>query len=164
MAAWQFVIGIISGFLTAFLAEPIKTYFVNRSKRSKLKTALYREMVSVYDGLKFLVEAIVYKGIDIPIDDVIFSEFSCYEHAKSEPLTFYQLKEAPLINQFYKNISILRNKINNGITSEQSIELTSIIVYQTEKILTSEYFDKRLLARVSCQLFPNQRIKSQAKK
>ena len=45
-------IATISGFIIAFFAEPLKTYFQNRAKLKNLRIALYKEILYNYSSLK----------------------------------------------------------------------------------------------------------------
>ena len=51
---WEYLktlISIFTGFVTAFLAEPVKVYFTNRAKKDNMKKALYGEIISIYNSL-----------------------------------------------------------------------------------------------------------------
>ncbi len=51
MEFWQLLVGTISGFIIAFLAEPVKTFFENRNKKNRLRKSLYREICYLYEAL-----------------------------------------------------------------------------------------------------------------
>ena len=40
------IIATLSGFIIAFFAEPVKSYFQNRGQLHNLRVALYKEMVN----------------------------------------------------------------------------------------------------------------------
>ena len=58
MEFWQLLVGTISGFIIAFLAEPVKTFFENRNKKNRLRKSLYREICYLYEALYALIEEV----------------------------------------------------------------------------------------------------------
>lgn len=48
------IIATLSGFIIAFFAEPVKSYFANRAKLNNLRIALYKELLYNYSTLKDL--------------------------------------------------------------------------------------------------------------
>lgn len=105
---WQLLIGTISGFIIAFLAEPIKTFFTNRAKIQAIREAIYREIASNYLLLRSTKQQhsrpntpdthnLV--GIEYVISNL---HQECFQHIiKENPIDFYQLKEAPAISHIY---------------------------------------------------------------
>jgi hypothetical protein len=93
------IIATLSGFIIAFFAEPVKNYFANKAKLHNLRVALYKELSINYSILDTLAP-----------DDYSTFEWGgnypayalraeCYKHAlENEISTFYQMKEANLIN------------------------------------------------------------------
>jgi hypothetical protein len=115
---WQLLIGTISGFIIAFLAEPVKTYFTNKSKRANLRAALHAEMAQVYLRFANLAEKLE-KDTSIAdrIPDIAKknARFSCYEYTKEKELPiFYQLEEASAIDGLYTDWIL--------VTSEESLK------------------------------------------
>ena len=102
------VAGIISAFVVSFFAEPIKLHFANRHEVLLLRRALYVEMAFMYDRMASLSRADLSeysietfkKGLNIT------GRFEAYEYAKSRPLLFSQLKDAPSINAIYANLRV----------------------------------------------------------
>lgn len=97
----KILIGTISGFVIAFLAEPVKTHFETTARRKNLRRMLYHEIFENYSRLQ------VIRGTDAPPDD--FNELAssiikvdCYNYAISNELsTYYQLREASSFNTIY---------------------------------------------------------------
>jgi polyhydroxyalkanoate synthesis regulator phasin len=164
MEFWQLLIGTLSGFLVAFLAEPVKTYFANRSKKAVLKVALYSEMALLYNRLTQLSDSLD-KG-ELSADNLQWAvtemgRFDCYNYARSKAfLLFYQLKEAPAIDAFYGSSRLLLSehfdsKSKGWLTiPKQAKELLENLVKQgqiSEKLLlkcsditTRNLLEKRL--------------------
>src|SRR5262245_21877143 len=117
---WQLLIGTVSGFLIAFLAEPIKTYFTNRAKIDSLRIAIYREIAANYLLIHSLKER--YRGPKGMEDkagtggnfiiDNLHQE--CYKHIiKENPVEFYQLEESDTINLIYARTNALIDLITS---------------------------------------------------
>lgn len=96
----QIIIATLSGFIIAFFAEPVKTYFQNRAKLYNLRIALYKEIIFNYGCLLPLNEDSFKSDRDNIINHTLRTE--CYRHAIQNELTlFYQLSEAATINILY---------------------------------------------------------------
>ena len=98
------IIGMIAAFITAsvtaFLAEPVKTFFQNRAKLKNLRIALYKEMVHNYNILKsFVLDDF---SSEFPTGEYLARHAlrtECYKNAVQNELSFfYQLDEANLVN------------------------------------------------------------------
>jgi polyhydroxyalkanoate synthesis regulator phasin len=143
---------VILGFLAAFLAEPVKTHFANKSKKADLKIALYSEMALLYSRLTVLSDSLD-KG-ELSADDLKWAvtemgRFNCYNYARSEAfLLFYQLKEAPAIDTFYGSSLLL---LSEHFDSKSEGWLT--IPKQAKKLLEDlakqGQIDKKLLLECS---------------
>jgi len=104
------VIGTISAFLIAFFAEPIKTFFQNRSRRNHLQVALYSEIYNNYNVLGGFLK--IYGEIDIEQSKAYFKgsikhsiRSECYKYyVSSQSDLFYQLKEASQLNIIYATL------------------------------------------------------------
>src|SRR5437867_4254418 len=113
MEAWQLLIsavGINAGFIAGIFAEPVKIYFTNKSKKKLLRKSLYAELLVNYRGLcaisgaTYLLNHPQYKELF----DILFLT-SCYKHAKENASDiFYQIEEAPEIENIYINIQTLK--------------------------------------------------------
>lgn len=99
------LIGTISGFIIAFLAEPVKTYFQNRAKLRNLRIALYKELLNNYYALThFTVESL---SDFFPPEYMARHELrtECYKQTLQNDISlFYQLVEANATNVLYSQI------------------------------------------------------------
>ncbi len=108
------IIATISGFIIAFFAEPVKSYFQNKTKLRNLKVALYKELIYDYFALiNFSVET----DADFLIPGYIAPynlRTECYKQTLENELPlFYQLKEASLMNALYSEIGLILNVSND---------------------------------------------------
>lgn len=139
------VLGMIAAFITAsvtaFLAEPVKMYFQDRSSRKYLTLALYKELLHNY----FLLEHVLdYSEEDSGIsrDTMnILGEFNlrteCYRQAVSDQLQmFYRLEEAAEFNEVYSMLAL-------------AIQLPSMPGRESEDGTAEERTSSRLIARAS---------------
>ena len=111
---WQLLIGTLSGFVIAFLAEPVKTFFTNRAKIASLREAIYREIAANYLLLHSIKSS---KHIPGGNEAHVGSDSGyivknlhreCYDHIiKDNPIEFYQLEEAAAINIIYFKLSAI---------------------------------------------------------
>jgi hypothetical protein len=125
---WQLFISTISGFLIAFLAEPVKTFFTNRAKKASLRESIYREIAANYH----LLYSIKRKR-RIPPEHEQHSgtgagyilrnlHQECYGHVlKETPVEFYQLEEAADINLIYAKISSIIDFIGSAEEEEETV-------------------------------------------
>ncbi|MGA7192876.1 MAG: hypothetical protein WBW94_04530 [Anaerolineales bacterium] len=98
------IIGTLSGFIIAFLAEPVKIYFQNRSRKENIQSAIYGEMFHNYVTLKsFVAETNTAEDIEKFTKFFKYSvRTECYKFALSqETALFYQLTESTPINGMY---------------------------------------------------------------
>lgn len=108
--AWQLIVGTIAGFITAFLAEPVKVYFSGLAARRHLRAALYREMAHLYTGWKGLLELIdrgLVRPDQLSVNIPIVTHADCYLYAKSRPVEYFALREAAIIDAVYKNFLLV---------------------------------------------------------
>ena len=93
------LVSTLSGFIVAFLAEPVKTYVQNRAKLKNLRIALYKEMSINYAVLNTLAPD-DYSTFEWGGNNPAYAlRAECYKHAlENEISTFYQMQEANLIN------------------------------------------------------------------
>lgn len=145
------LIGTISGFIIAFFAEPVKRYFETKSKIQHLRVALYKEMIqnflmleSTLDDFRSNEKSNIMVGQPLMIDD-------CYKYVVSqEPALYYQLKEARLINMFYKLLNMLV-KIPEGGKEFRTVSAKDIIEGMVGLIqggLETGTLDKKLSQKV----------------
>jgi hypothetical protein len=101
------VIGMIVAFLTAFLAEPVKSYFQNRAKLHNLRNALYKELIYNYVALsQYIEQQRAGRGVDYGELTQHLIRTECYKNALQNELSlFYQLDEANRINLFHGSLT-----------------------------------------------------------
>jgi hypothetical protein len=100
--------GMILAFVVSFFAEPIKIHFANEHEKKLLTKAIYVEMAFMYARMASLslADASSYTIDTFKKGLLIVARFEVYEYAKSKPLVFAQLKEAPGINAIYASLRI----------------------------------------------------------
>ena len=119
------LIGTLSGFIIAFFAEPVKTYYQNMEKVHNLRVALYKELFLNYVSLEAWVldeekleskaktktrgktkaktESGNYRTEEYVAQYALRTD--CYKHALQNDLTlFYQLPEALAISILQGNL------------------------------------------------------------
>jgi hypothetical protein len=131
--AWELVVGTIAGFVIAFLAEPVKTYFIQRTNKKSLRKALYREMAHLYSGWKGLVALIDENKIhssqliqNLPI----VSRTDCYSYAKTRPVEYYALREAATIDALYHNFMLVGDQHLGGAEDRLQFARTALKVFE----------------------------------
>jgi len=162
-ANWEYLktlISVFAGFITAFLAEPIKVYFTNKAKRNNFRRSLYGEILGIYESFFTLLVSAEERGVQISFSKVVSANLDCYKFAKSDPVTFYQLKESSLINQVYKNIELLRQENESGIEFEKSLAVAKLIILQIESFLISQKIDRKIMVEYSTDLSIKNRVKN----
>lgn len=161
-ANWEYLktlISVFAGFITAFLAEPVKTYFTDKAKKRNLRRSLYGELLGIYNSLFTFLVSTEERGIHIPFSKVIDTNFDCYKFAKSDPALFYQLKEASIISQTYNNIALLKQEAESGIEIEKSISIVKLIVLQIESFLQYKKLNQRMAVEYCKGLPVENRVK-----
>jgi hypothetical protein len=156
------LIGTLSGFIIAFFAEPVKTYFQNSAKLEDLRIALYKELLINYLSLKNLVS----DGYSLSQWRTDFSEFTlrneCYKHAlENEISLFYQLNEANKINilqgNFISKIIESYSEVKNLSSDETKLarELTKNLIRNTTLFrnifllsINDKSFSRKILASI----------------
>jgi hypothetical protein len=116
--ATKIIIGTLSGFIIAFLAEPVKIYFQNVNKLSRLRKAFYKELHFNYllckkmankRGLKTPPTRGNLKGyIEMSIED---TKSQYYEQIiQSELDMFYQIEESTAIHNLHGSLKFLERR------------------------------------------------------
>jgi len=147
-ANWEYsktLMSVFAGFITAFLAEPVKVYFTNKAKKSNIRRALYGEILDIYNRFFTFLISTEERGTQISFSKVVDTNFDCYKFAKLDPALFYQLKEASLISQVYSNIELLKQENDSGIDFEKSVSITKLIVLQIESLFMSKMFNRKIM-------------------
>jgi hypothetical protein len=104
------ILAFIAAFLTAFLAEPVKTYVQNRQNIANLRLALYKELIYNYtylDGLRNSFDEAKKATMLMYLSGNFTFTTHCYEQAISSKVEmFYQLREASLFKSVYSLLSL----------------------------------------------------------
>ncbi|MCC6725845.1 MAG: hypothetical protein IT258_15150 [Saprospiraceae bacterium] len=103
------ILGPLLGFVFGFLAEPIKFFTSNFIKRKQFRNGLYREIINLYSKIQNETNSFNLEGHYL-LDYRRNLENNCtefYKFAKTEPLLYYGLKEATMIDAFYNNYFFL---------------------------------------------------------
>ena len=146
---WETLIGTISGFIIGFLAEPVKIFFNNRNEKNNLRSALYREMICNYNGLKNLLYMIKEKKVS---EDAFLPnyqnciKFDLYNYARSEKkiMSFYQLPEANEIDIINRNFALPSVEV---MSPQIRIEFAKTAIIVFEKKVSKSQLDKSLLEK-----------------
>jgi hypothetical protein len=150
----KIIIGTVSGFLIAFLAEPIKIYFQNASKKKSLRLALYSELINNFMNLRFFLG-----GLDRSSKDRVAEAYSklsklilkvdVYGFAISQELyLFYQLKEANLFAQTYAIASTIIGWIESGKREERILEEAIKYLLLTKAGIEEGDLNRRTIDRI----------------
>jgi hypothetical protein len=118
------VLGTLAGAALGLLAGPIRLWWQEKSERRALKRAIYLGMLSAYGSLHMEVQTFVkqarecdqylMRGDAKKLAEKIGESLpvSVYEKLQQDPVSFYQLDEAPAIDRFYRSLQIQRNTLN----------------------------------------------------
>ncbi|MBD1856458.1 MULTISPECIES: hypothetical protein [Leptolyngbya] len=158
---WKIIIAAVLGFITAVFTEPIKNHFSVKVKKKQIRIGLYKEITSIYEGLRLYLRASENNPQSVSILDILGSDFSCYEYAKKEPVIFYQLREATLINLIYQNITTLKQK-DDSIHPEKKIHLIKAVLDQIDFITSSSSFNGKLFRRLLKDLRITKKVRQKA--
>ena len=140
------ILGVIAGFITAFLAEPVKIYFQNRARFSNLRMGLYKEMCNNYVTCKSFLEGVQKERDALSKEDAEQKEkvtleghiwsiktglrTECYQQAiTTDVYLFYQLPEANLINFIHNAMSAILLSTNSEFTARHSVSLGDLITW-----------------------------------
>jgi len=99
----------VSGFIAACFVQALAQYWQERTQRRLLRRSLYRELVTIYVGLRGLLPRLEVEGIRREPNPANFPEFvkaDCFNTAKSSPL-FWRLKDTFGIVQAHTNFGFL---------------------------------------------------------
>ena len=128
----KILIGTISGFIIAFFAEPVKTFFQTISRRKNLRRMLYQEVFENYSRLKN-IEGDEGSGNVFKKVASSFVKMDRYKYAiTSEIAIYYQVREAVSFNMLYATIQNLLEidlspKMRNGLIKLYSIKLSKAV-------------------------------------
>jgi hypothetical protein len=154
----KILIGTLSGFLIAFLSEPIKLYFQNQINKNNLRKALYHEIFSNYYAFGAFVEHND-NGKKVPTVDIDVLQSASRHNIRTEYYKFattqnahlfYQLKEASWINLLYGLLSALIEwaeiKDNNKVKKPEA--LINSFMENVEDCLKGDIFSKKIMSQV----------------
>lgn len=136
------------GFVVAFIADPIKNIWIYLRKKKRLKDAIYKEIITIYDALNFQIEE-----IDSPkLHEILGSRFPVYSLLESEILVFHDMRESALIEKIYKSLfrCIDMSKSQENFDNQKMI---GFLKQQIELSLKSKEFDRRRVKRLSRVFF-----------
>jgi hypothetical protein len=173
-ATTQVIIATLSGFLVAFLAEPVKELIRHRNRLYSLKVALYKEILSNYECLTTVSTDELYaaSSLSVAVSPIVRNE--CYEYAIEREISlFYELDEAVVINGLQKEgfdtvldaYNLYRELLAKKLPKEEfSIESKQIVkwcmigasVYCTKfrgGVRAGKY-DKKLIKKLDKELYP----------
>jgi len=169
-AIFEFLAGGITsiiGVIVGYLLPAIDT----RRKEGRLRAALYKEIIAMYDGLDVIIAFMgETKRIDkdktglmqhmfsivLWLQDALLKDES-YKHAKLDPALFYGLKEATAIEDAYRKYDSIRSKALTAALERTPIEnqldalkgMCKDARESVERHLQTGGFDKELLSKVS---------------
>jgi hypothetical protein len=148
----QILIATLSGFIIAFMADPVKESILGFFKRRKIRLALYKEMMNNYYKLAIFEKNngdSSSKEEDNDIDAfaaLIYVEKEYYDYVKKNEITeFYLLKEASTITSIYRLIGELVDeepKFGNFLfpkVKEKDNTTTDPSKFKLRKLLMREY-------------------------
>jgi hypothetical protein len=149
----KIIIGTVSGFLIAFLAEPVKIYFQGASKKKSLRLALYSELINNFMSLHFF-----WSDLDRSSEDRVSEAYSklstlilkvdVYRFAISQELyLFYQLKEHSLFTQTHAIASTIKGWIDSGKEEERVVEEAIKYLLLTKAGIEEGDLDRRTIDR-----------------
>jgi hypothetical protein len=143
-------IGALGGFLAAFAAEPIKTYFSGLSEKRRLRNAIYREMGYSYYSWNQFFETL-YSGALTPLHVLSnvaeINHNDSYQFAKTQPFLFYALPEAAAIDTLYGNFRHL-----SGLSD---IDIEKLPAEERSTIIEEFAYEQIANARVAVRAFEN---------
>lgn len=146
-------ISVATGFLLAFIADPIKSSLEKRIKRERLRSALYAEIISIHSDLKLYIQLKQESKIQ-DIDSLLSFPCDVYQFARQDLLLFYELKESALISSLYRNVNIFSKKAQE-LNTVNSVELAKQILSFIETCLRKKGFKKKTLLRASKNSTPS---------
>lgn len=155
------IIATISGFIIAFLAEPVKDIIQHRTKLLNLKVALYKELWSNYATLD------VASRHEVPLTMFFYQpslRTECYKHALEHEISlFYQLEEATMMNSlqgdairriidfsdYVKSLPHEEFRERNSSLTEQFKSLAGIFLNLFTMAAQERVFDAKLLKKIT---------------
>jgi hypothetical protein len=148
------IIATISGFVIAFFAEPVKTWFQDRAKVNELRLALYNEILMNYEFLDNILNKIPSKDeiSNLPTFTVnYFVQIDCYKYAISQEIkTFYRLRESAYVSGVYKDLVALidiSEKNQNGVIGSTMQSLVGGYIDVVEGGIRSGNLDKEIASK-----------------
>ena len=161
----KIIIGTLSGFIIAFLAEPIKLFFQTEMRKNNLRKGLYYEIVNNYAALKNLFTNKDEVDEEFDADNIDTAakliRTECYRYVISqETYLFYQIKEAATINIIYSLLEMIFILANSKIDKDDFKSLVTFFRKANIKVdvktflnaiknsLDNKTLDKKLMKKI----------------
>lgn len=151
------IIGMIAAFITAsvtaFLAEPVKSYFVEKTKLQNIRLSLYKEIAQNSFFLNSLVKAYDDENIDLVLDWMMFENWvstKCYDGIVKQSVDdYYRLDDVIFIDTIYKWIKmlIIKSERSEEIFGEDSRDYAIHFVEDVSDGLKSGMLNKKIMLR-----------------
>ncbi len=155
VTAYVTVLGMIAAFVTAsvtaFLAEPLKEYFQNRTRLKNLRMALYKEIMHNYSWMDYDYDA----GTDefaLILGGGAVHGFrnECFRQALANSVElFYQLDEATDINIIYSVIGGTGSEFPHRNNLQSVVQTCRGYVSVVATKFVAEQMDKETLKQIA---------------
>ena len=127
------------------------------NKQSNMRKALYRELILLYATFISIQKIMDETPSAVEAAGSLLKTVStdAYRYAKSEPHTFYELKEALKIETLYTHLNILRNM--QPLLPESIIGIVEDFLQGVDAAFNDPDYDSQLflsIAREASQLYP----------
>lgn len=112
------IAAVLSGFITAFAAEPIKNLIQDLTERHRLRKVLYAEVSNMYEAWNGFLQLL--SNPELKLDWAAAAKVNtradCSVYIKkSDPILFYNLKNAGKLEIAYRNFFTAQEQITlNG--------------------------------------------------
>ena len=150
MQAWELVMAVVTAFIAAFSAEPVKQWIAHKDKVKRLRMALYKELIISYETLLWYLELIENHGQEVNIQELLSEQEAVFKHIiNSSIIDFHEIQESAHIYSMYRNLAILKNKDLRRISPDERKKLVELISKQMTLLFKEREFDRKLLLRIS---------------
>ncbi len=139
-------IAALLGVILGFLAEPVKIYYTNKNRRNQMRRALYAELLNIYFRISDTPKDLSEQDYKNNFGNLLY--IPAYEYAKSDPLTFYSIEEASLINGIYATILTLSTMPPNNEGIRMKIGWFDIIARNIDDSVRNRELDADLMYAV----------------
>ncbi len=149
--SWTLFVPAISallGVILGFLAEPVKIYFTNRTRRNQMRRALYAEILTIYFKISGTPRDLRPEDYESNFGNLLYTP--AYEYAKADPLTFYSIAEAAIINGIFATVGSLSTMDVPSV--EQAVKMKigwfDVIMRNIDESLRNKELDPTLMYNV----------------